>query len=87
MTQSQFSLRYIRYIEDAKRYIKQIESFIKECGVDEAKRAKVRTIADIMIKSYEKLIPSVVVDELLIQEARLYYEKFAKLHQKAHREE
>ena len=85
MTQSQYALRYVRYIEDAKRYIKEIEAIVQEGEIDESKRAKIRTIADIMIKSYKKLAPSVVVDKKLIQKAKEYYDKFTQLLQKAHR--
>ena len=85
MTQSQYSLRYVNYIDDAKRYIKEIESLVSEGEIDDAKRAKIRTIADIMIKAYDKLVPSVVVDKELIIEAKEYHDKFAKLLQKAHR--
>ena len=85
MTQSQYSLRYANYIEDAKRYIKEIETLVGNGEIDEATRAKIRTIADIMIKAYDKLAPSVVVDEELIKEAKEYHDKFATLLQKAHR--
>ena len=85
MTQSQYSLRYVNYIEDAKRYIKEIEALIADGEIDEAKRAKIRMIADIMVESYNKLAPSVVVDEELIKEAKEYHDKFEKLLQKAHR--
>ena len=85
MTQSQFALRYVNYIKDAKRYIKEIEALVQEGPIDEAKRAKIRTIADIMVEAYNKLAPSVVVDEELIKEAKEYHDKFEKLLQKARR--
>ncbi|SFV52466.1 hypothetical protein MNB_SM-7-1260 [hydrothermal vent metagenome] len=84
MTQSRYSLRYVNYINDAKKYIKQIQLLIKDGKIDEAKRAKIRTIADIMVKAYNKLAPSVVVDKELIKEAKEYHEKFKQLYQKAH---
>ena len=83
MTQSQYALRYVRYIEDAKRYIKEIEKMVQE-ELDGAKRAKIRTIAAIMVEGYDKLAPSVVVDKALIKEAKYYYERFQKILQKAH---
>ena len=85
MTQSQYSLRYVDYIRDARRYIEEIESLVRNGDVDEATRAKIRTIADIMVKSYDRLAPSVVVDEALIKEAKEYHAKFAKLLEKADR--
>ena len=85
MTQSQYSLRYVNYIEDAKRYIKEIQKMVEDGDIDETKRAKIRTIADIMVEAYSKLAPSVVVEKELIKEAKEYHDKFEKLLQKAHR--
>ncbi len=85
MTQSQYSLRYVNYIEDAKRYIKEIQKLVEDGEIDETKRAKIRTIADIMVEAYNKLAPSVVVEKELIKEAKEYHDKFEKLLQKAHR--
>ncbi len=82
MTQSQYALRYVLYIENAKRYIKEIERFANG-DIDDTARAKIRTIASIMIESYKKLAPSVVVEKRLIEEAKEYHEKFQKLLQKA----
>jgi tetratricopeptide (TPR) repeat protein len=84
MTQSQYSLKYVRYIENAKDYIQQIEELVNDGDITQSDRAKIRTIAKIMIDSYKKLAPSVVVDPILIQEAQEYYEKFRTLLQKAH---
>jgi tetratricopeptide (TPR) repeat protein len=85
MTQSQYSLKYVHYIEDAKKYIKQIENIVNDAdGITQSDRAKIRTMAKIMIDAYKKLAPSVVVDPLLIQESQEYYEKFKTLLQKAH---
>ncbi len=83
MTQSQYALRYVNYIQDAKRYIEEIEALVKDGEIDEAKRAKIRTIAEIMVETYKKLAPSVFVDEELIKEAKEYYDKFEQLLQKA----
>ena len=84
MTQSQYALRYATYIQNAKRYIKAMEQIVQG-EITDASRAKIRTISAIMVESYKKLAPSPAVDEHLIEEAREYYEKFQKLHQKAHR--
>ncbi len=85
MTQSQYALKYVNYIQDAKRYIKEIEALGADGVIDDKERAKIRTIAKIMIDAYKKLAPSVVVDKALIQEAEEYHEKFKQLLQKAHR--
>lgn len=82
MTQSQYALHYVIYIDNAKRYIKEMEKLVQE-DITEAKRAKIRTISAIMIDSYKKLVPSVAIDKRLIEEAKEYYGKFQKLQKKA----
>ncbi len=84
MTQSQYALKYVHYIEDAKRYIKEIETIVRENEViDQSKRAKIRTMAQVMIDSYKKLAPTVAIEPSLIEEAKEYYEKFVSLASKA----
>jgi len=84
MTQSQFSLRYVRYNEEAKKYIHQIELLVNKEQITPEDKAKIRTITQIMIDSYTKLAPSVVVDPALIEEAKKYYQQFQRVHEKAY---
>jgi len=85
MTQSQMSLKYVNYINDAKKYIKEIRSIVVKSEITDSDRAKIRVISEIMIDSYKKLTPSVVVSKQLIKEAEEYYEKFQNILQKAHK--
>jgi tetratricopeptide (TPR) repeat protein len=84
MTQSKLSLRYVNYIKDAKKYLNEIQDFISTDEINDAQKAKIRTIAKIMIDSYKKLAPSVAVDKKLIKEAEIYREKFKNILQKAY---
>ena len=85
MTQSTYSLDYLHFIAQAKKYIEQITQMSDDGEIDQTERAKVRTMSKIVLDSYKKLTPSVVVDEMLIKEAKEYNEKFSKLLQKAHK--
>jgi tetratricopeptide (TPR) repeat protein len=85
MTQSKLSLKYVNYIDEAKKYIKEIENMVNDGDISDKDRAKIRTISKIMIDSYKKLTPSVVIDKQLMEEAKAYYEKYEKLLQKAHK--
>ena len=84
MTQSKLSLRYVNYIKDAKKYLNEIQDFISTDEINDAQKAKIRTIAKIMIDSYKKLAPSVAIDKKLIKEAEIYREKFKNILQKAY---
>jgi len=84
MTQSQFSLRYLHFINQAKEYLQKIEQIVQKKQITQADKAKIRIMCQIIIDEYKKLAPSVVVDTHLIQEAQNYYEQFQKLLQKAY---
>ncbi|MEA1893395.1 MAG: hypothetical protein U9N33_11905 [Campylobacterota bacterium] len=85
MAQSKASLKYVAYNEDAKKYMKDIDTIAKHEIISNADRAKIRTMCDIMINSYDKLAPSVVIDTKLLHEAKQYRDDFEKLFEKANR--
>jgi tetratricopeptide (TPR) repeat protein len=82
MAQSQISMKYEAYIQDAKRYLEEINEMVSEGNLSDAQRAKIKMMSEIMVDSYKKLAPSVVTDEDLVNEARIYYESFEKLLEK-----
>lgn len=85
MTQSQTSLKYVNYIQDAKMYMRQIDEIAMHENISDADKAKIRMICNIMLSAYIKLAPSVVTDASLIQEAALYYKKFENLFEKVNK--
>jgi tetratricopeptide (TPR) repeat protein len=82
MAQSKTSLKYKNYIEEAKRYLQEINEIVQQESISSAQRAKIRTMSKIMVDSYKKLAPSVVTDKELIVQAQRYYENFEKLLEK-----
>ncbi len=82
MAQSKTSLKYVDYIDDAKKYMKQIDEIAKHDTLTDADKAKMRLISQVMIDSYVKLAPSVITDIDLVDEARKYYDNFGKLLEK-----
>jgi hypothetical protein len=85
MTQSQTSLKYVNYIQDAKMYMRQIDEIAMHESISDADKAKIKMICNIMLSSYIKLAPSVVTDVSLIQEAALYNKKFENLFEKVNK--
>jgi len=85
IAQSKIALKYATYIEDAKKYLKQIDQIATHDVISDADRSKIRLICEIMISSYKKLTPSVVTDKKLVQTASNYYLKFEKLLEKVNR--
>lgn len=82
MAGSTTSLKYVKYINEGKKYIHDIGDIATHENISKADKAKIRLMCEIMIASYIKLAPSVVTDVELITEAALYYRKFEKLLEK-----
>jgi len=85
MAQSKTSLRYVAYINDAKKYMKKIDAIAKHDILSDADKAKMKMICEIMIDSYIKLAPSVITDNSLVKESASYYKNFEKLLEKVTR--
>ncbi len=85
MAQSVTSLKYVSYIEDAKKYKKEIDLIAQHESISDADKAKLRLICQIMISSYIKLAPSVVTDDKLVEESARHYDEFEKLLEKVDR--
>jgi len=82
MAGSTTSLKYVKYINDGKKYIKDIGEIATHESISNADKAKIRLVCEIMLASYIKLAPSVVTDSELVSEAARYYSKFEKLLEK-----
>lgn len=82
MAQSTTSLKYVDYINDGKKYMRDIDEIATHEIISSADKAKIRLVCQIMISSYVKLAPSVITDEDLVSQAALYYSKFEKLLEK-----
>jgi hypothetical protein len=82
MAQSKTSLKYVDYINDAKKYMSEINKIAKHDILSDADKAKMRLMCQIMIDSYIKLAPSVITDHNLVEEATSYYKNFEQLLEK-----
>ena len=85
MAQSKTSLKYTSYIEDAKKYMLEIDEIAQHENIIDADRAKIKLICKIMISAYIKLAPSVITDDELVIESARYHDGFEKLLEKVNR--
>ncbi|MDQ1244458.1 MAG: hypothetical protein QG565_798 [Campylobacterota bacterium] len=83
MTQSQTSLKYVSYIEDAQKYMQIIDEIAFKENISDGDRAKISMICNIMLSAYIKLAPSVITNEDLVKRSAEYQSKFEKLLEKA----
>lgn len=82
MAQSLTSLKYVDYINDAKRYKLELDSIAQKEEITGADKAKIRLICEIMMSSYKKLAPSIVTEKQLVKDAAKYHSEFEKLFEK-----
>ena len=85
MAQSKTSLRYVDYVDTAKKYMKEINAIAAHESITQADKAKMKTMCAIMINSYPKLAPSVITDKDLVEEAASYFKNFEQLLEKVNR--
>jgi len=85
MAQSKRSLKYVKYVKQAKEYMQSINVIASKQNISDADRAKIKLMSEIMVDSYIKLAPSVIIDKALVKEAADYYKNFEKLLEKVNR--
>ncbi|MCF6308949.1 MAG: hypothetical protein L3J19_00515 [Sulfurimonas sp.] len=85
MAQSQTSLKYTKYIQDAKKYMIDINEIAKHENILDSDRARIKLICRIMLSAYIKLAPSVITDDELVKESAKYHDKFEKLLEKVNK--
>jgi len=85
MAQSKISMKYKKYIDQAKEYMQKINNIISQQDISDADRAKIKMMSEIMVDSYVKLAPSVITNEALVEEAARYYKDFEQILEKVNR--
>lgn len=85
MAQSITSVKYVKYIEMAKKYMKDINEIATHEFISDADKARIKMICEIMLGSYIKLAPSVITDTKLVEDAAMYHQKFEKLFEKVNK--
>jgi len=82
MAQSKTSLKYVKYIKQAKAYLKEINEIATHETISDADKARIKIMSEIVVDSYKKLAPSVITDKALVKEAAKYHSEFEKLLEK-----
>ena len=78
---SKASLKYEKYIQDAKKYLKTIEKISSEKSINKSQLAKIKLICEVMMGQYEKLKPIIINDGDLAETATKEYKKFKKIYE------
>ena len=79
MAQSKTSLKYVEYINQAKKFTKEINEMATHDSLSDAERARIKIMSEIVVDSYSKLAPSVITNNELVEDAASYHANFEKL--------
>ena len=82
MTQSELALEYVRYNEQAHGYLAKIKEISQKEYIEKADRIRIKFMAEIMIESFPKLTPTVLIDPDLKKESEAYAKEFEMIHEK-----
>jgi len=81
MVQSQYALRYVNYNKEAEKYLAVIRGYAGQKKVSLAEQMRMKMMCDIMIEKHNKMQPTILIDEALVEKSKQYYEQFVKLHE------
>ncbi len=81
LTQSKISIKFLDYIEDAKRYLKQIDTISTQKHIPKSDLLKIKMICEVMIGRYKKLSPTVLTPKELVKKSKKYYDEFKKIYE------
>jgi len=82
MTQSELALEYVDYNKQAQEYLSQIEIISHKKYIEKADKIRIKFMADIMIESFPKLTPTVLIDSDLKNQSKAYAVEFEKIREK-----
>ena len=82
LAQSKLALEYVNYLEDAKKYLKEIQTLSQKAYVEKGDKIRMKFMAEIMIERYPKLTATVVIDPALKEQVKARYEEFRAIHEK-----
>ena len=81
MVQSKNALRYVDYNKEAEQFLATIRSYAGQNKITLAEQMRMKMMCDIMIEKHEKMQPTILIDEELVQKSQQYYQQFVKLHE------
>ncbi len=82
MAQSTIALKYVEYINQAKKYLADINKMATQESISDPDRARIKLMSEIVTDSYVKLAPSIITDTDLVRQAKKYHDDFEQLLEK-----
>ena len=79
LTQSKIAFKMIYFIDDANKYLKDIDQISQKENITQSDRMKIKVICNVMIERYKRLSPTILTDKDLYEKCTKYYQKFQKI--------
>jgi len=80
MVQSKYALRYVNYNLEANEYLSKISVYASHKKISKPEQMRIKMMCEIMIDKHNKMQPTILIDEDLVEESRNNYKKFKKIH-------
>ncbi len=80
LAQSKISTVLKDYLDDSKKYLKEIDRLTKKSDFSDASKIKIKMMCEVMIGRYKKLNPTIMTDKDLYEECTAYYNKYQKIY-------
>jgi len=80
-TQSQIAKEWQNFINDAKKYFKEIEKIANKENITKKDKLKIKMMLEILIDEYKNLKPSLLISKDLKEKAKKEYLKAKKIYE------
>ena len=80
-TQSQIAKEWQNFINDAKKYFKEIEKIANKENITKKDKLKIKMILEILMDEYKNLKPSLLISKNLKEKAKKEYLKAKKIYE------
>ena len=80
-TQSQIAKEWQNFINDAKKYFKEIEKIANKENITKKDKLKIKMMLEILMDEYKNLKPSLLISESLKEKAKKEYLKAKKIYE------
>lgn len=79
MVQSKIAKNFTAYIQEGNDYLKKIDEISSKTNFTEADRVRVKMMCQIMIDSFDDLVPTKLTDVELVENSKKMHKKFKQL--------
>ena len=80
LMQSKISKKYTSYIDEGRQYLRKITDISSKDSIDDADKARIKLICEVMIDSYKSLASSKLTSQELKDEAYEMMNRFERLY-------